>query len=25
MPKCEYREYLSGVAVEVRRLGIGAA
>ena len=25
MPKCEYRDYLSGVAVEVRRLGIGAA
>jgi glucose-1-phosphate thymidylyltransferase len=25
MPKCEYREYLSGVAGEVRRLGIGAA
>lgn len=25
MPKCEYREYLSGVAIEVRRLGIGAA
>jgi len=25
MPKCEYREYLSGIAADVRRLGIGAA